>query len=138
MIVLGSDLQFTVGGHTSEMISLIRNLNSSQFAPIVFVHADTDTKSPIYLAESSLDLIYSIRSIPRSREVGQSYFTSIFSTLLALFQSLHLVLEESPSLLILNGPGTCVPIALSVALFRALNILKCRIVFVESFCRVER
>ena len=96
------------------MISLIRNLNSSQFAPIVFVHADTDTKSPIYLAESSvvvflmyfmLDLIYSIRSIPRSREVGQSYFTSIFSTLLALFQSLHLVLEESPSLLILNGPG---------------------------------
>ena len=48
------DLQFTVGGHTSEMISLIRNLNSSQFAPIVFVHADTDTKSPIYLAESSV------------------------------------------------------------------------------------
>ena len=47
-------MKFSVGGHTSEMISLIRNLDTKQFAPIVFVHANTDTKSPLYLSESKV------------------------------------------------------------------------------------
>lgn len=58
MIVLGSgtfvNLGLRIGGHTSEMISLIRNLDPSHYAPIVFVHAESDTKSPVYLAESKV------------------------------------------------------------------------------------
>ena len=46
-----------------------------------------------------------IRTIPRSREVGQSYLSSIQSTLRALLHSLSLVLFEQPSLLLVNGPG---------------------------------
>lgn len=36
--------------------------------------------------------------IPRSREVGQSYFTSILTTLVSLLYSLRLVYKEKPDL----------------------------------------
>ena len=36
-----------------------------------------------------------------------------------------LVLQEKPSLLLVNGPGTCIPVAFCV-------------VFIESFCRVQK
>ena len=52
-----------------------------------------------------LECPYSTRTIPRSREVGQSYFSAVFTTLHALIKSFQLVLEESPSVLIINGPG---------------------------------
>ena len=81
---------------------------------------------------------YSTRSIPRCREVGQSYVSSIASTVKAFLSCISLILQERPSLLLVNGPGTCIPVAYCVALFRVLNILSCRIVFVESFCRVQK
>ncbi|KAK8792558.1 hypothetical protein WA588_005051 [Blastocystis sp. NMH] len=131
MVVLGS------GGHTSEMISLVRGLDAGHYTPLVFVYAESDAKSPLHLQESHLECPYSTRTIPRSREVGQSYFSAVFTTLHALIKSFQLVLEESPSVLIINGPGTCVPVAFAVVLFRVLNVLRCRIVFIESFCRVQ-
>ncbi|KAK8816165.1 hypothetical protein WA556_001110 [Blastocystis sp. ATCC 50177/Nand II] len=132
MIVLGS------GGHTSEMIKLIRGLDPNLYNPIVFVHADTDTKSMAHLRESNVGFKFSTRSIPRCREVGQSYVSSIASTVKAFLSCISLILQERPSLLLVNGPGTCIPVAYCVALFRVLNILSCRIVFVESFCRVQK
>jgi beta-1,4-N-acetylglucosaminyltransferase len=41
---------------------------------------------------------------------------------------------------LLNGPGTCIPIAFVVFFFaNILRILpRCKIVFVESICRVEK
>ena len=56
------------------MISLIRNLDSNQFAPIVFVHADTDTKSPVYLAESKVVVFY-VFHVARSH-----IFRSVYSS----------------------------------------------------------
>ena len=38
------------------MISLIRNLDPSRFSPVVFVHAESDVKSPRYLADVKVDL----------------------------------------------------------------------------------
>ena len=64
--------------------------------------------------------------------------SSVFSTLRALVSCFFLVLQEKPSLLLVNGPGTCIPVAFCVALFRVLNVLSCRIVFIESFCRVQK
>ena len=49
MVVLGSGIsclcELFVGGHTSEMISLIKHLDSKLYNPFVFVYADTDNKS---------------------------------------------------------------------------------------------
>ncbi|XP_068919482.1 UDP-N-acetylglucosamine transferase subunit ALG14 isoform X2 [Petaurus breviceps papuanus] len=45
--------------------------------------------------------------------------------------------RDSESLVLCNGPGTCIPICASALLLRILGIKKVIIVYVESICRVE-
>ena len=42
--------------------------------------------------------VWSVRSLPRSREVGQSYLTSMWTTLKATCAALSIVWQESPQL----------------------------------------
>lgn len=56
--------------------------------------------------------------IPRARNVGQSWITTPFSTLHAVFVSAYVLYMNSPDLIIANGPGTCVPVGLLGFLFR--------------------
>ena len=98
LVVLGS------GGHTTEILHLIKNLNPDRYAPMVLVVATTDTTSlqrvqayphslPIKnkdnLIEHSSD--GQVYRIPRSREVGQSYSSSILTTLYSLLFAFWLV-----------------------------------------------
>lgn len=78
-----------------------------------------------------------VEIIPRSREVGQSYITSVLSTMKAILYSFVLVLKHKPDLILVNGPGSCVPICVSGLLLRILGICDGRITFVESLCRVK-
>jgi len=78
-----------------------------------------------------------IYKIPRSREVGQSYWTSIFTTLYSFPYAFYIVGQIRPHLLLCNGPGTCLPIAIATLMYRILGIVEGNIVFVESFCRVS-
>jgi len=141
IIVLGS------GGHTSEMIQMIQNLNDTQnrnYYPLVHVLASSDESSEKQIkaiANSTKNerMLPDISfRIPRSREVGQSYLTSILTTCHSLFYSVYIVARIRPSLVLCNGPGTCIPIVLATFLFRILFACEGRIVFVESFCRVQR
>lgn len=79
-----------------------------------------------------------ILTLPRAREVGQSYLTSIWTFLLALCASFRIIYEYSPDLLLVNGPGTCLPLCVAARILSSLGISKryCKIVFVESVCRV--
>ena len=81
-----------------------------------------------------------IYNIPRSREVGQSYISSIYTTLVAILYSMKLVYTLRPNIILCNGPGTCIPICIITFLYRILNILpnhQTYIIFIESFCRVQ-
>jgi len=135
--VLGS------GGHTTEMIQLISSLSSSHYTPMSFVVAKTDTTSVMRLEQlsssSKIFTSYKIYRIPRAREVGQSYVSSVFTTLHSLFFSVTLVFFRiRPDLFICNGPGTCLPLAILIfilRLFRSESFPK--IIFIESFCRVK-
>jgi len=75
--------------------------------------------------------------LPRSREVGQSYATSVLTTMYALVHAVVLVLRSRPSLLLCNGPGTCIPIAAVAIGLRWLGIKYVTVMYVESICRVE-
>ncbi|KAL4419553.1 hypothetical protein ABPG77_006884 [Micractinium sp. CCAP 211/92] len=81
---------------------------------------------------------YSVAFIPRSREVGQSWVSSVPSTLRALWTAVAMVLDHSPDLVLLNGPGTCIPIAAAAFLLRLLGLCEGRVVYVESIARVYR
>lgn len=43
-----------IGGHTSEMITLIKGLDSDHYNPMVFVCADTDKKSMEHVEASNV------------------------------------------------------------------------------------
>lgn len=38
----------------------------------------------------------------------------------------------------MNGPGTCVPVAYTYFLLNCLNITSTKLVFIESWCRVQK
>ena len=128
LVVLGS------GGHTAELLRLIAEFDFERYTPLTLVTAATDTTSRAK-AERELprEALATARwaAIPRAREVGQSFLSSVPSTLHALWACVHLIWTASPDLVLVNGPGTCVPVAVLARLSGS------RVIFVESWCRVE-
>ncbi|XP_076296788.1 ALG14, UDP-N-acetylglucosaminyltransferase subunit [Lasioglossum baleicum] len=132
LIILGS------GGHTAEMIRILSYLDFKNYSPRIYVHADTDAMSMEKVKELEKDNTdYRIIKICRSREVRQSYYTSVYTTLHATLESVPLLWTERPRLLLCNGPGTCVPLCIIVFLFKVFFITQTTIIFIESFCRVH-
>ncbi|XP_076239960.1 ALG14, UDP-N-acetylglucosaminyltransferase subunit [Calliopsis andreniformis] len=132
MIILGS------GGHTGEMIRILEYLNFQNYSPRIYIHAETDIMSiqkVKYLEKNNTD--YKMIKIRRSREIHQSYYTSVYTTMYATLESIPIVWSNPPDLLLCNGPGTCVPLCIIVFLFNAFFITNTIIVFIESFCRVK-
>ena len=127
LVVLGS------GGHTAEMLRLIADFDFDRYT-LTLVTAATDTTSRAK-AERELprEALATARwaEIPRAREVGQSFLSSVPSTLRALWACVQLLWTAAPDLVLVNGPGTCVPVAVLARLSGS------RVIFVESWCRVE-
>ncbi|XP_027718419.1 UDP-N-acetylglucosamine transferase subunit ALG14 homolog isoform X1 [Vombatus ursinus] len=137
LVVAGS------GGHTTEILRLLGSL-SKHYNPRHYVFADTDKMSAVKIrsfeekrAERDSESLYTTHHIPRSREVQQSWSSSVFTTLYAMCYSLPLTFRLKPDLVLCNGPGTCIPICASALLLGILGIKKVIIVYVESICRVE-
>ncbi|KAG5134543.1 hypothetical protein JHK82_025731 [Glycine max] len=128
LIILGS------GGHTAEMLNLLVVLQKDRFNPRFYIAAATDNMSlqKAQLLENSLAAENATRvtdtaqfmKIYRSREVGQSYITSVWTTLVAM--------------ILCNGPGTCIPLCAIAFIFKVLGIRWSLIFYVESIARVRR
>ena len=132
-------IYFGSGGHTAEMIRLIRKLDPAKYSPMLFAIGHTDISSIDKVRCSNLELEKSAKwlRIFRNREVKQSWFTTVFTSLWSLVQAFYVMLRSKPQLLICNGPGTCVSLCYSAFLLRVFGVARTRIVFVESFCRTE-
>ncbi|CAN6253702.1 unnamed protein product [Urochloa humidicola] len=76
--------------------------------------------------------------IYRSREVGQSYITSIATTLLATLHAMWLVIRIRPKVIFCNGPGTCFPLCISAFLLKVLGLGWSSIFYIESIARVKK
>lgn len=132
------------GGHTTEMLMLVKTLDFTKYSPRYYIMANTDHMSSckIHAVEKLKESVsestkYRIIEIPRSRSVKQSYFTSIFTTLYSVMYSIPIVCRIRPDLILCNGPGTCIPICIIAFILKVLFICDTRIVFVESFCRTR-
>ncbi|XP_078438421.1 UDP-N-acetylglucosamine transferase subunit ALG14-like protein isoform X2 [Wolffia australiana] len=138
LVVLGS------GGHTAEMLNLLAVLDTEKFKPRFYVSAKTDSlslqKAEAY--EKSLvphDVkVAHFMKIYRSREVGQSYITSVATTLVAIAHALWLTFKIRPQVVICNGPGTCIPLCACSFLFKMFGLGWSSIFYVESIARVKR
>ncbi len=135
MIVLGS------GGHTGELLTMLKKLDLNKFSEIFFVSSLNDPRS-----ESKVHEVLDLKNktnlkflkIFRSRNVGQSFFSSIFTTLFALFHSVYLILKTRPNMIVTNGPGVSLPLVYIGYFMKKLKILtEFKILFIESFCRTR-
>eukprot|EP01112_Ceratiomyxa_fruticulosa_P017266 TRINITY_DN5349_c0_g1_i2.p1 TRINITY_DN5349_c0_g1~~TRINITY_DN5349_c0_g1_i2.p1 ORF type:complete len:393 (-),score=46.69 TRINITY_DN5349_c0_g1_i2:97-1275(-) len=135
MIVIGS------GGHTFEMMRILDGMSMSNFTPRAYVLAETDKMGESKIVDKEGPpgkKPYTVSRIPRSRHVGQSYFTSIFTTLVSLYYCLFLVWHYCPDLVLCNGPGTCIPIVFAAWFFSLIRPgYRCNIVYIESVARVR-
>lgn len=155
MAIVGS------GGHTSEILRLLSGLHANRYYPRSYVIAETDSSSEAKIVAfegasnaagdadptnandfprenvNSSRGSYSILKIPRSREVGQSWLSTVFTSVFSLFHSIPLVVQSHPDLVICNGPGTCIPVCLMVRFIRMFRVIETKIIFVESICRVK-
>ncbi|KAH7568612.1 hypothetical protein ACOSP7_011628 [Xanthoceras sorbifolium] len=141
LIVLGS------GGHTAEMMNLLSVLQMDRFTPRFYIAAATDNMSlqKARVFEDSLVDKKGIKGVSaqfmqiyRSREVGQSYVTSVWTTLHATAHALWLMIRIRPQVVLCNGPGTCIPLCMIAFLFKILGIRWSSIFYVESIARVRR
>ncbi|KAL8273582.1 hypothetical protein Esti_002509 [Eimeria stiedai] len=136
LVVLGS------GGHTTEMLRLMADFDFRRF-PCVFVMATSDkfseTQACMHLqsnrslqARCLNDASIAFSHITRCREVGQSLWGLPFLALHAFCSSLVIILKTRPRLVLLNGPGTCVPLAAAAFFCEFLLGTPLRVVYVES------
>lgn len=132
------------GGHTAEMLRILDKMNTSCYSPRLYVIANSDktseTKVNSFENEGLIDnpdTDYSIVKISRSRQVSQSYISSVWTTLFSIMTSIPMVFKYKPDLIICNGPGTCIPICLIAFIMNLLYMSNCKIVFIESICRVR-
>lgn len=142
LIVLGS------GGHTAEMLNLLYVLQTERFKPRYYIAAATDNMSlqKAHVFEDSLLGKEALKEVGgaefmqiyRSREVGQSYITSVGTTLVAIAHALWLMIKIRPQVILCNGPGTCIPLCVIAFLFKVLGIRWSSIFYVESIARVRK
>lgn len=135
MIILGS------GGHTGEMLIMLKKLNLGKFTKVIFVTSQNDSNSLKKLNET-FDIHncnnVTVVSIFRSRKVGQSYLSSVITTLVALLHSVILIFKTNPNLIVTNGPGVALPLCwIGYALNKLLVLQNLKILFIESYCRTK-
>ena len=102
-VILGS------GGHTSEMFQMLSCVdqqcwrNNRPF--YVVADTDKDSEAVAHAFEEKYNRFGRCCRIPRAREVGQSYFTSIGTTCRSICHAMMLVYSERPDVIFCNGPG---------------------------------
>ncbi|XP_030875475.1 UDP-N-acetylglucosamine transferase subunit ALG14 homolog isoform X4 [Leptonychotes weddellii] len=102
LVVAGS------GGHTTEILRLLENL-SNAYSPRHYIIADTDEMSAHKINSFELNRAdrdpstmlpeYYIHRIPRSREVQQSWLSTVLTTLYSMWVSFPLTHRVKPDLI---------------------------------------
>ncbi|KAF2399228.1 Alg14-domain-containing protein [Trichodelitschia bisporula] len=152
LVVLGS------GGHTAEMLVMLRDLDPQTYARRTWVVSSGDAFSARKAEEFESDLRqkaldancgnYEIVTIPRARRVHQSLLSTPVSSLQCLWSCIRLLRRvdvQRPDLILSNGPGTGVIVVLASLVLRFFDWSSrpggpgsTRLIYVESWARVKR
>lgn len=131
-----------LGGHTGEMIRILDHILLENIERRTYLVLSGDV--------SSLDRIQGMErgrrgqvrylAVKRARNVGETLISSIFSTLHSMLLIVCQIasLHTFPAVLLLNGPGTCVPIAYTLFVCKCMGLCSTRVVYVESLARVSK
>ncbi|KAK9472634.1 udp-n-acetylglucosamine transferase subunitalg14 [Dipodascopsis tothii] len=135
LLVLGS------GGHTTELLSMASTIDLGQYPKRTWLAFSGDAlsldKARHFEEGTGARGRASSASLRRARGVGQSYFTSIFTSLWCGFECLRFVYRTDPDVILCNGPGSCVLVCAAARVLRAVGAGRARIIYVESIARVS-
>lgn len=134
MVLLGS------GGHTGEMLRLMETVDKSQLKQVQWIISSGDTTSATRLKSFLQNSTFKseIVELKRARNVGESISSSIKSTLMSLKETFALFISSNkPDVLIINGPGTAVPLCYISTLLNYLFLSNTKIIYIESLARVN-
>lgn len=134
------------GGHTTEALRLVSTLDFQRYTPRTYIISHGDHLSgqkAVELEASDASPQYRLLSVPRARRVHQSFFSTPATLLLSLCMAVYYVTlaplltrDYFADVLILNGPGTCLPLCMAVYLNRFLGLHSPKLIYIESFARV--
>lgn len=150
----------SIGGHTSEVLKLLSNVDFSRYTPRTYIISEGDNLSAqkaiaLELSKAGEDASgsygdhasYTLLTIPRARRVHQSLLSTPPTALRSLVTCLHHVMVlprksrgRSPfaDVLLLNGPGTCFMLCIAVYVNKFFGLPAPKVIYVESFARVRR
>lgn len=144
LVVLGS------GGHTAEMLTLIHDVVSTltKNVHITYAYGMTDKYSQAKAAKMHLttncqegfrQVTEAFEPLPRAREVGQSWTSTVWTSLMASVAAAKLIWVVRPHVVLTNGPGTSAIVGAISFCLRTIQPKRfsCQVVYVESFARVE-
>merc|ERR1711939_200092 len=136
------------GGHTGEMLRLLETMDLQRYSERVYLLSTGDALSERRVLEverTNGTGNFSFRVIPRARKVHQSYVTAVFTTSWTLLHCLWLACalpllqrRQFADVVLLNGPGSCVPLAAAIALPQLLGVDTPPLIYVESLARARR
>lgn len=148
------------GGHTSEILKLLSNVDFSRYTPRTYIISEGDNLSA--QKAMALEVIkvgwgtdhndpgynsYTLLTIPRARRVHQSLLSTPPTALRSLATCLyHVMINPRKSsgrhsfadVLLLNGPGTCLILCIAVYANRFFGLPAPKVIYVESFARVRK
>lgn len=153
------------GGHTTEMVALIKlnfKTNRNQHRRYIITHGDRHSQNQEKDLESLIDKscpdgsggTYDTFIVTRAREVYQSYFTSVYSSLRCALDILAALITipaqragkpnasefRFPHVIVTNGPGTGFIVGLMAHILKILYIVpqhRLKIIFVETWARTH-
>lgn len=102
---INTAIVFGSGGHTTEMAMLLQYVSIHQYRPIHCILAASDTTSLSRLQGVQVLSEARWHTIHRSREVKQSWVSTVFTSLYSLMEALILMYSIKPELILCNGPG---------------------------------
>lgn len=122
------------GGHTGEMIKILDQFEPKVHDKFITTYVISDGDS------TSLSRISKVEEprcifVSRARLVGEGHLSAIYHTLRSVI-SIVCKIREIPDILLINGPGTCVPLAYILFLYKVIGLGHTKIVYVESLARV--
>ncbi|CAD2085265.1 UDP-N-acetylglucosamine transferase subunit ALG14, putative [Plasmodium vinckei lentum] len=129
-VVLGS------GGHTFEILEILKLIKNDNII-FHFFCANGDNLSKEKAEKGFEKYRKNFVFIPRCRNIGESYLTALIKFIFVFIYCIFLTYKlNNIKLLIVNGPGTCVPVVFSLLFKKYIFFKKIKIVYIESVCRI--
>ncbi|SGZ58858.1 CIC11C00000002840 [Sungouiella intermedia] len=134
MVLLGS------GGHTGEMMRILSPIDLSSCTR-TWVVSSGDTTSLLKAKAYEVNLKggkAQFIELKRARKVGEPLSLSVKSTIMSFISTVQQVWKlAKPDVLLVNGPGTCIPLAYVLFIMKLLGLCNTRIIYIESLARVN-